>query len=292
MIVSIGSVEELRREVFNKKSEAYFRGESSEYDLLPSALREGNIKRFHSPNVNIEQVQEFEQIAAEYNAIIKFANTQRPEFLRFGNPIPYIQSIANEEERYERLKTFQQKSTPTWLNGKIGKLATTAQHHEILTRLLDWTIDFDTAVYFACAGALHKTMKKLKARDNSWEKDCMAIWMLNHEKLETFMLPFEIINPRITNRNAAAQNAILSSWIKHAPYDGLVDTRPLNKLFEEYDASPLLTKFIIPYTDCAKALTDLHKQKLTAQILFPSWHGRTEHVNDQIALENFAKATR
>jgi len=289
-MIIVDSVEALRREVSSKKRKLYIRGEPNILDLVPSALREGNIKSFHDQKAKPECIQEFEQVAAEYNALIKFANDRPQWFSRQDNPISSILSIPNEEERRERLKFYFQKHIPSWLDVNMERISTFAQHHGTPTRLIDFTENLGIALYFATYRALEKIVNKLKSGKTDWEKDMMAIWTLDKEKLDIAekhtSIPLKVFKPHEGNENAKAQEAVLSSWVKYAPYDGPVDTRPLDVLCKEHGAPSLLTRFAIPYTECAKTLEELHDSGITGQYLFQNGSGREKHKND---LENLAK---
>ena len=279
----------------NKKSKLIFRGESSsKYELLPSALRKNGLEYYHGLKPRIEPIQEYEQVAAELNILQKLAKAIQGKSSRADIELSFILKNQDMEERREQLKSFLHSNYKNWISPILWDIVAFGQHHGIPTRALDWTSSIDTASFFTSSGALPKVIKSLELGQQP--DDEMVIWMLNTAKLDS-KLPLEIVDARDTNKNAEAQDSVLTCWVKKAPFNGPVDLRTFDKVLEDYKMSDALTKLTFPAVKSGEMLQDiyvkdLHEGRNTARTLFPGEYGKVKYANDLINIEKFESLTK
>ena len=161
-----------------------YRGESSgKYKLIPNALRKGSGKILNAEwggkdlesagaqiRCEFYKLWQFYRIANEHGLKVKGSNIMKEE---------YLSSTAS--------KFAFQKTSYKWLSRECEELAALAQHYGVPTRMLDWTFDLFTALYFASSGALEKW--KEGSYDSS---DKMVIWALNGGLIHTMETPIPL----------------------------------------------------------------------------------------------------
>ena len=122
-----------------------FRGHSSDkFELVPSALRTNSSNLINQLALSgSNTVTEFDQIIKEYTILRKFYQICDST----GLPLPNVQRIRATYMDFLDIKTLVMERK--WLPEDLWELAALAQHYGIPTRLLDWTHDLHTALYFA-----------------------------------------------------------------------------------------------------------------------------------------------
>ena len=139
-------------------NEYIFRGHShSRYELKPTVKR------------NCKEKDSFEK---EFRLLTQFAE----KLVRRNIPIP------NGGQHFLRPCEFL-NTLDEWLPLEVLDFVAYARHAGLQTRMLDWTYDFWTAVYFAASGIIDEVREKI-----SFEKkinyymdfdDHMVIWLFN-----------------------------------------------------------------------------------------------------------------
>lgn len=218
-----------------------FRGHSTdEYKLLSSVQRINPYFEKYGYNKNTSK--EF----------IAFANT---EFSQAFHEYQYLEDFFKkcdenhlyvpEVRRMREAMPWNLKGIPfllekgEWLPEELFELTTFAQHHGVPTRLLDWTQDINTALYFAVSGIIQKRGNPEKLTYREWTDKQMdflkravsyyktkgvqsnnkglriEIWALDKRTalIHSGDNPLRIIHPSYyNNENLAAQKGLLSFW--------------------------------------------------------------------------------
>jgi len=108
-----------------------------------------------------------------------------------------------------------------WLPNDCLDLAALAQHYGLPTRLIDWSSNIYTSLYFASLGALHT---------NDDESKFMILYaldlhLINFLKASAKKIPLRIINAEHhKNPNLHSQKGILTAWEYPSEYSCREDT--------------------------------------------------------------------
>lgn len=263
-------------DLFNTLSNGFiFRGEGSDlYTLLPSALRDRAKIYFDCINKGgLSEKFESGQIFKEYSIVKKFylsANKQ-------GIGLPYSKLLLNNTDELG-LEIFNNDNL-IWIPYELYDIVALAQHYGIPTRLLDWTHDIYTSLYFATSSVLKK---------KNPVGEYFVIWALNHSLLSLVslfknpMFRIKFITPKYDkNQNIQAQRGILTfleiqdnsvfskKLTERMPFDEYIKNNINN-----YDNSePILFKFKIPISEAKEAFEIAEKMGYNAARLFSGLSG-------------------
>ncbi len=290
----------------NLKGGYVFRGlQSGSYKLIPSVLRHkpqlrdsaGNVvEDKHDLPFNIAE-SEFIQMTKEFMELKNFfeicdKNSLRlPSVKRFRrfpfSPLSIIYFFLENKE---------------WLPEDLHELAALAQHYGMETRLLDWTTNLETAIYFA----VHQEPKLSKEEKLDKDSDYVVIWALNPMINFGFETPLRIIRPPyFGNPNLAAQKGLFTFWNVSGlqlPINGnvgkggmdvfqrLTNRKPLDELIAEEYQKPenkekipnftIMWKFLIPRKDRKVLYEYINNKNINAASLFPGYEGAVRCINE------------
>jgi hypothetical protein len=140
-----------------------FRGERTEKfnKILPTSLRENelSIKNLYGyaklPGMDVSDPQhKFESFyqSAELNILMNFYRAANYK----GLNLPDIHFFRKHSlEMFLSIDILRNEIGDKWLPDDFLELASLAQHYGLPTRLIDWSKDIYTSLYFASSGALH-----------------------------------------------------------------------------------------------------------------------------------------
>ncbi|WP_059174060.1 FRG domain-containing protein [Bacillus sp. FJAT-27445] len=297
-----------------------FRGERTEkfHKLLPTSLREdknsveklygfaqlGGMDMTH-PQYNFESFYQ----TAELNILMNFYKAANYK----GLNLPDISFFRSHSlEMFLSIDILRFEIGDIWLPNQFLELAALAQHYGLPTRLIDWSKDLYTSLYFACSGAIH-------SNDDS---KYMVLYALDYFTIEflkktTNRIPLRLIVPEhYKNPNLNFQKGILSAWEYKTCYIQdliqlnqvhgrqpqellfpLVNNQSLDALIQEHvdknaiswggvgvkEQEPLIYKFYIPISMSYRIYDYLLKIGYGADRLFTGFEGISQMLKDNMA---------
>jgi hypothetical protein len=274
-----------------------FRGEdSAKYKLLPSSLRENRLNqpiRSGRTDMTNEQYSNynFPWVTDEYQELKRFYSVCN----RRGIHLPRVERFELENQ-YEFPESSRIDSSDIWIPDDLLEIAALAQHYGLPTRLLDWSHDFLTALYFASTGAIKRYHDRdtTKAFDS---EDFIVVWALdkNHSvfKRDYGAQVIMLVNPPYhRNPNLAAQTGVFthtrSEWEKissHLTSPQRIDVTPLDariRAMPEIPEEPsiILYKLMLPVTESNRAYELLRNIGVDASRLFPGLEGIVKAIKE------------
>jgi FRG domain len=256
-----------------------FRGQSRDLPLLPTAFRDGRLPPIRSRTWT--KWTNWDQARAEFKLIHQFYSTAD----RAGLAIPedsydirlLLETIEDDRERF----------VAEWPPGRLRSLIALAQHHGVVTRLLDFTHSPWVAAYFAAESVLNCTPEERAERlIVVWAFDAAqsSASMPDDEDTTQLSRPSGIVEvvttPYANNRNLAAQRGIhlLYRSPKTLKAMEIVQRNPLDDVLQHVHATVIdytnaLYKFTLPATEAGQLLRLVAKYGVTGATMFPGFDG-------------------
>lgn len=275
-----------------------FRGESTtSYDLLPSSLRPQNRERL----IKLSGVEdgpyssdEAFQIRLEYGVLKQFYRAANSS----GLYVPSVKKILREYNDNDCFEV-EYEGFRNWLPEELIELASLAQHSGLPTRLLDWTYDFNVALYFASSGACARI-----CRGSGAERGDMVIWALDAELIDKMRYIAQdtsieiVMSPYVNNGNLNFQKGLFtyikSRFVNQGGIDfgGVGDNDiaynlPLNQYLETLCGRcdrVVLYRFLLPIAFCRDVLCFLDRLGCHAASLFPGYAGVKRRLDERVCL--------
>ena len=277
----------VKKNFFAKEEQYLFRGEeSNQYRLNPSLFRSTKVESLYRslrlPPLDSDYYQLEETYQwIELKTLLNFFRLANNAAIDLPTITAFQPSILTFSDHYH----FQDDA---WLPNELLELFSLARHYSLPTRMLDWSDNIYTALYFACSSALKWPEYK--------REDGMAIYALRSAALQKTDFPMRFIRPlRFYNRNAHAQGGVLSyletknllqekNVVDSIPPLGemnstLVNKKPLDERLEDYfshenhTAGPFLHKSILDSSMIADLYLYLDSLHYSAEKIFPDLYG-------------------
>ena len=256
-----------------------FRGVSnSEYDLIPSALREdgkNKLKTMAKEYLKHESMRSVEEtnnpIGYEIASLEWFYDMANRQGLNIPD-IPHNYFGDGFVEISELTELYE----PFWMNEEWFEIAALAQHYGIPTRLLDWSYDMNVAIYFA-----------IQVDENLMEENpdgSIAIWELDKAKISMICNDIRFVVPKYCgNPNIRAQSGIMSIMVgnsecystslKEAVINGFNNLSGDEQSLLSMDDLPVLTKLKIPYSEVPIIKENFENRGIRYDTIFPGLGG-------------------
>ena len=275
---------------------------SDKYMLVPYALRYnvwGDYNIQHECKTDAERLVsqlEYTQILNEYNILHRFYNLCDINKLWVPASTRMRNSVITS---YDEISMFFPER---WLPEEFWELAALAQHYGLPTRLLDWSTNINTALYFAVRDYIKplttyqqlSLQREMVANKEKSVENNMEIWALDTRVIiaKEDILPLRIIRPAYSgNPNLSAQEGVFTLWQIDKPITkkdrtgnvsidiSLVDRSSLDKLLsdklqqEDVAVHPYMYHITIPQSQAVEIYSYLERLNHTAAKLFPGYSG-------------------
>lgn len=300
-------------ELYNLLSKNFiYRGHySDEYLLLPYALRGNELDKFNLPNESNSAASaiisnlEYAQVLKEFGVLQRFYNVSDIN----KQWLPLSARMRNSViSCYDEVSMFFPEK---WLPEEFWEIAALAQHYGLPTRLLDWSTNINTALYFAVRDyikPLTTHQRLVLQRDMIVNKGKaiaknMELWALDTRVTiaREDVLPLKIIRPAYSgNPNLAAQEGVFTLWQIDKPVDResdsgkvsinteMVDRTPLDRLLADRLkmlsalVCPCLYHITIPQSEAIEIYSYLERINHNAAKLFPGYGGVSLSIKEGI----------
>jgi hypothetical protein len=248
--------------------EFIYRGQANaDWGLVPSILRASQtLNDFKSGFESSDN-----QVFLELISLIRFVDACD----RLGLAIPNdSRSFRREHLDSDRADKYFKKPE-LWPNDEILDLMAMAQHHGVPTRLLDWTRQPYTAVYFAASSALPNYV--------SWTKESrLCIWALDSSRFPHYPKVRLLKTAGSASPHLAAQSGVFTVHPHNGERGKPFTVTDLCDEFTSLEKTPL-QKISIPCYEANRLLNLLNRAGISAATIYPSADGAGKVVLDEMA---------
>lgn len=270
-------------EWFGGRPQAWiYRGqENADWTLPPLAFRASELLYHPLRQDPFERWTTAIQVEAELFAVTRFFDIADARGLR----LPEDSQSLRLTLRHLNNRWLPNAALSLWPPHEIWSLLALAQHHEVPTRLLDWTRHSLTAAYFAA----RPNVKEPKSAD-------MAVWAYNTyphaladlaARLANTVSPIELITaPYADNPNLRAQRGVhlllndKASVAPSSPAERYDFADHLPSLGRPLPGTFPLLKFTLPNQYAPELLAKLAAHEVNASVLFPGFSGVVECMRE------------
>lgn len=271
-----------------------FRGlQTGIYDLVPSILRQNSVLA-NDANFEFKESENLQR-TKEYLNLRYFFELCDINRLRLPDVERIRMSLYSHKDIGEAKLLLDD-----WLPNDLYELAALAQHYGMETRLLDWTSNLETAIYFAVHQEPILSEEDKKKNDAKY----LVIWALD-TSIEMKVPSLKFIRPSYYgNPNLAAQKGLFSCWIEpgfkilsndisEEEYKHIMSVRvnrkPLDhRLKDEMKDNqfdkPCMWKFMIPREGRKVLYNHINRMGVNAASLFPGYDGIVKCIKESKVL--------
>jgi hypothetical protein len=281
----------------------WFRGQSQDWPLHPKAMRPDALVHQGmgvSPGIFRPQTVH-DQVEFESGAVMTFGN----DCIRFGRRLPedgqWLRSAVLQEQVLGETRLEEYGKGKEFPPPMLRSVYALAQHHGVVTRLLDWSYDVMVAAYFACEGVARAAVLaadggKTKGSERlivwglrtlafDYLADFAAALRLEKKTFDPVLARVEA--PYAENPRLAAQRGAFS-LVVHAevPEPTKLQLPSVDELLREYarrflegmaldemEHWPFARRVTLPHTEARRLLRLLGEAGISAASVYPDYDG-------------------